>query len=147
MILAPLEKREREGSLKRRSLLVVFIYRLNSAAAGSCLPPPAYATNNNPAPSTGAYGAESYSNGYHHHDRAAYSGVYTASSVIDPSTTSVVGGVLTPDGLPSVSAVSAAPGPPPGYTSVIVDATHHQQYLHHHHHHPMVPLGADFPVH
>lgn len=105
---------------------------------GTC-PPPAYANNNNgPGPYTTE--ATYNSNGYHDvsSNRAAvYSGVYTASSVVDPS--ALVEAAAT-------SASTTSVEPPPGYTSVIVDATH-QQYLHHHHHHHPMALGADFPVH
>ena len=116
--------------------------RLNASSNCSLPPPPAYNNNNNSNSSSNSYGENYQSNGgaagYHDQAGRIYSGVYTASSV-DPS---VIG---TAEGLVSSAAIVAAQ--PPGYTSVIVDATHQYHHHHHHHvHHPMA-LATDFPVH
>ncbi|KAK4029320.1 hypothetical protein OUZ56_022322 [Daphnia magna] len=118
---------------------------LNGSSNCSLPPPPAYNNNSNSS-NNSSYGDNYQSNGgtsssnYHDQTGRIYSGVYTTSSVIgapDP--------VIGAEGL--VSSASLVTAQPPGYTSVIVDATH--QYHHHHHHavhHPMA-LATDFPVH
>ncbi|EFX87839.1 hypothetical protein DAPPUDRAFT_311851 [Daphnia pulex] len=120
---------------------------LNGSSNCALPPPPAYNNNNNSNSSSNSYGdsyqsnGPSSGNGYHDPTGRIYSGVYTASSVIGTSDPVVIGA----EGL--VSSASIVTAQPPGYTSVIVDATH--QYHHHHHHavhHPMA-LATDFPVH
>jgi hypothetical protein len=126
--------------------------RLNGSSNCSLPPPPAYNNNNNNSNSSSNSYGDSYqsngavtaSNSYHDPTGRIYSGVYTASSSVigttDPA--SVIGA----EGLVSSASIVSAQQPP-GYTSVIVDATH--QYHHHHHHavhHPMA-LATDFPVH
>lgn len=129
----------------KKIFTILFDYRLNGSSNCSLPPPPAYNNNSNSS-NNSSYGDNYQSNGgtsssnYHDQTGRIYSGVYTTSSVIgapDP--------VIGAEGL--VSSASLVTAQPPGYTSVIVDATH--QYHHHHHHavhHPMA-LATDFPVH
>nr|CAG4650883.1 EOG090X0484 [Simocephalus serrulatus] len=122
---------------------------LNGSTNCTLPPPPAYNNNNNNSNSSSNSYGENYqsssgstsNNSYHDQAGRIYSGVYTASSVIggDPS---VIG---CAEGLVSSAAIVAAQ--PPGYTSVIVDATHQYHHHHHHHVHPPMAIATDFPVH
>ena len=132
------------------SILFSDLFRLNANSNCSLPPPPAYSNNNNSNSSSNSYGGDNYgpnlngtSASYHDQASRIYSGVYTASSSVIGGDASVIG---CAEGLVSSAAIVAAQ--PPGYTSVIVDATHQYHHHHHHHvHHPPMALATDFPVH